>query len=415
MTDKKLSWLDPLYGDIRLEHPLSALVMAPLVQRLRHVRLSNVDSLDAPGIANISRYEHSLGVAWLASRAGLRTQLSSDAFAMLQAAALVHDSAITPFGHLVEEAYRFLGEYDHQSKLRALLIGDDLTDVGGIDRQIVGGRQTGLTTWACDAFGVVNGRRYLAEIFDLVLGRGRLGPCVSGDMDLDNLDNVVRAAYHMGLECDRGLPVAIATAMRLSADGSRVEFDPKIVPIVQHWLVLRRNVYTRFMLGPHDFAGKVMLLYAVAAAMESGEFATSDWCLTDHDFLSRLCNGRKDVREPVQRWLSMDLWHLSDLMWFRGPVPSLSAVYQFNSQASALLGRPCFGYRIKDKRTRRITLPLTGGRTYTLGEDSDLWLFGVASPVRRAFAADENRALRDAVLARFKAQLAVESENRRLL
>lgn len=415
MSNRQLVWLDPLYGDLRLDNPIASLAAAPLVQRLRHVRLSNVDSLDTPGIANTSRYEHSLGVSWLAGCTGLRAQLDPDDFVVLQAAALVHDSAITPYGHLVEEAYRFTGEYDHEGKLRALLLGDDSDEIGGIDRQLGGGRQTGLTKWAVDTFGVAAGRRRLEEIFELVRGRGPLGPCIAGEMDLDNLDNVVRAAYHMGLECDRRLPVAIAERMRVSNDGARVAFETEAIPAIEQWLTLRRNVYSRFMLGRNDFAGKVMILYSVAAAIQSGEFGSTDWSLTDHEFLTRLGSATPLTRDTLDRWLNMELWSLSDLIWLRGPAPGLTDIYRFNKDISDALGRACFGYRIKDKRTRKITVELLSGGAHVAGSSSALWLYGVATPQRRGFTADENRKVARAACERFGAQVVVESESRHLL
>jgi len=65
-------FLDPLHGSIQLDEDLLALVRTPVVQRLRHVRLSNIDSIDMPAIANLSRFEHVLGVAHLAGQVGFK-------------------------------------------------------------------------------------------------------------------------------------------------------------------------------------------------------------------------------------------------------------------------------------------------------------------------------------------------------
>ena len=63
---------DALYGRMSFPPEIAALILTPVVQRLRHVRLSNIDSLDMPAIANLSRFEHVLGTAHLASRVGVR-------------------------------------------------------------------------------------------------------------------------------------------------------------------------------------------------------------------------------------------------------------------------------------------------------------------------------------------------------
>src|SRR5687767_4332179 len=95
--------MDALYGEIEFSSEIYELMGCPLVQRLRRIRLSNIDSVSMPGIANGSRYEHSIGVAYLASRLGFRNRISKSDLLVIQAAGLIHDSAITPFCHLAEE------------------------------------------------------------------------------------------------------------------------------------------------------------------------------------------------------------------------------------------------------------------------------------------------------------------------
>ena len=58
-----ITYLDVLYGDVALSDEIADLVGRPLLQRLRHIRLSNIDSLDMPGISGTSRFEHALGTA----------------------------------------------------------------------------------------------------------------------------------------------------------------------------------------------------------------------------------------------------------------------------------------------------------------------------------------------------------------
>ncbi len=69
---------DPLYGDVSFEDPLRALILTPAVQRLRHVRLSNIDSMSLPGFAGSTRYEHALGAAAVAAHLGFFGNLLSE-------------------------------------------------------------------------------------------------------------------------------------------------------------------------------------------------------------------------------------------------------------------------------------------------------------------------------------------------
>jgi HD superfamily phosphohydrolase len=84
-------FLDPLYGSVQFDETLVALVQTPVVQRLRHVRLSNIDSIDIPAIANLSRFEHVVGVAHLASEVGFLKGLPPFDHLVLKGSALLHD------------------------------------------------------------------------------------------------------------------------------------------------------------------------------------------------------------------------------------------------------------------------------------------------------------------------------------
>src|SRR4051794_11776685 len=89
--------VDPLYGLQTLDNFLVDLIEQPEMQRLRDVRLSNINSATLPGAANISRFEHSIGTALLAGRAAKALDMDSADHHKLVLAALLHDVAITPY------------------------------------------------------------------------------------------------------------------------------------------------------------------------------------------------------------------------------------------------------------------------------------------------------------------------------
>ena len=401
--------LDPLYGDCEFAERISALIRMPLVQRLREIRLSNIDSISAPGIANCSRFEHSVGTAFLAGKTAFCRRLSSDDRLVIQAAALLHDSAIQPFGHLVEEALEYLElSVAHEERWKLFLQRGDQVDVGGLGLQIYLGRQSGLQSWAQKEFGRLALER-LQQILDASSGQGRFGSAISSDIDLDNLDNVTRAAYHMGLPVDRSLPCRIAETMSsVNADG--VTFDPDGIALVSAWLELRSQVYTRFMLSKEDFVGKVMLVAATTHAYQTGVLTKHDWTLTDRTFLQKLLDATdKNISEPVKRWLTSELWALSDLLWMSGKAPANRQVHSFSANLTKILGRQCVAYRIKDKIHRQVCLHDTTGKTVSLGNQPTQWLLGVGSPVGKAFNSDQNKRLSEFAAEFFGSQCLGES------
>jgi HD superfamily phosphohydrolase len=399
------SFIDPLYSRVQLGQPVAALVSKPLVQRLRHVRLSNIDSIDIPSIANLSRFEHVLGVAHLAGQLALRNKLDTRELLVLDAAALLHDWAITSFGHLVEEALQYVGTgFDHEKRLEDVVLRQ--AEVLGADLQIFAGREAGLRAWARSAVGQ-DEQQLLKDIMDHIDGKGRLGRVIAGNIDIDNIDNVFRMAFHMGLEFDRGVPLRLAKSIvDVEPEAGEPVFRVGSESDIFAWREVRRHVYDRLMLAERDFVGKIMVLSATVKAFQARELFVEDWKIVDHDFLVRLTESQtKEVRDTVQRWLAGELWVCTPLYWLKGSRPSYPDLLKFSEDLSAQIERYCFAYGIKEKRERVITAHFDDGRRETFGSRPDQWLFGVASSTKRAFSAKEHRIVMDAACEAFRTSI----------
>ena len=397
--DTNVQWFDALYGDIGLSQPLADLLHTPAVQRLRNVRLSNIDSLSMPGIANISRYEHAIGTTHLAGRVGFGAHLNQIDTIILQAGAMLHDAAITAFGHLMEEALRYVSaSFDHEMKLSVMLRNTGDAELGGINLQLFAGRESGIRTWAERVFKSAAEER-LHEITNTLSGGGRFGRCISGDVDLDNLDNLTRIAFHMGLNVERKLPTRIASRMVGIDEKEGPIFSGDVIDDLESWLQLRWAVYNRLMLSQEDFAGKVMLIYAMVTAYNQGDLGPNKyaWTLTDDNLIQCLLKSKNsEVVSTVHAWMLREIWPLSDLVWMQGKAPDYVKIYDFCEEASALIGRPCFVYAIRDKRFRLLKVHLDSGEVLQLGRAPDRWVLGIASRLRTAFTAKENQLLQEA-------------------
>jgi uncharacterized protein len=164
---------DSVHDYIELCPVAEALLDTEAMQRLRYVRQLSTVQLVYPA-ANHTRFEHSLGVYHLASRAVDHLDLDRELGARLRAAALVHDAGHGPFGHQTERAIeRHLGR--HHDEIEWLLAETDLgtvLDAHGIDPE---------------------------DVAATVDGRGPLGELVSGGLDVDRMDYLVRDAHHTGV------------------------------------------------------------------------------------------------------------------------------------------------------------------------------------------------------------------------
>jgi uncharacterized protein len=306
---------------------------------------------------------------------------------------LLHDWAITAFGHLVEEALQYVGvSFDHEEKLSKILTGQGSEDIGCADLQILVGRETGLTKWAYRAAGA-DGERLLTDIMDHIRGRGRMGRVIAGDIDLDNIDNVFRMAFHMGLPIDREIPRRIAAAMVGLADecGEPV-LRASAQAEIHAWLETRRQVYEHLMLAERDFIGKLMVLFATVRAYEQGEITSGDWSLVDDQFITRLLSSpTHEVRETAERWIVGELWHCTPLHWMAGERPGYPSLLALSHALTDSLGRHCFACAIKDKRDRRLTIYYDDGSRREHGDAPRRWLLGVSSASYRVFTVGETK------------------------
>lgn len=407
---RRVQVLDALYGPIGFGKELSALVRAPVVQRMRHIRLSNIDSIALPGISGLSRFEHVLGTAYLSTIAGCSGTLNPSERIALQAAALMHDWAITAFGHLVEEAFAYVGStFNHEGKLHELVASPASSDVGGVNRQVLCGRESGILDWCMQVFGS-EADKYLSVITETIAGRGSMGPVVAGEIDLDNIDNLHRIAFHMGLAIDKEAPARLSRGLLGATDSGSPIFARDVRSDLLRWVELRRDVYAHLMLAQPDFTIKLMLLYATVQAMRAGEFIDKDWSMTDVDFVSRLLHSQvKETRDTTNRWMAGEFWEMAPLLWLSGPAPEYSRVATFSEELAKEIKRPVFAYRIKDKRERRLSIEFDDGVSEVFGSNSKKWLLGVGSPTKRAFTKTELLAIHGFASTYFQAQVLPES------
>ncbi|MBS3760277.1 MAG: HD domain-containing protein [Halodesulfurarchaeum sp.] len=164
---------DSVHDHIEVQGVGAALLETPSVQRLRRVNQLGTASLVYPS-ANHTRFEHSLGVHELATRALEQLEVRGDDARTVRAAALLHDIGHTPFSHSIEELlHRHTNRYH-----------DDMSHL----------IEEGPVAAVLDAHDVDPDR-----VAALIAGRGRLGQLVSGELDVDRMDYLLRDAHHTGV------------------------------------------------------------------------------------------------------------------------------------------------------------------------------------------------------------------------
>jgi HD superfamily phosphohydrolase len=164
---------DSVHDHIEVRGVARDLLDTPAVQRLRHVTQLGTVTLVYPS-ANHTRFEHSLGVYHLADEALEHLCIEGQQAERVRAAAVLHDVGHCPFSHNVEQLlYRHTGRYHDDVH--------DLLDSGAVARVLA---EHGINP---------------DTVADLVGGEGELGQLVSGELDVDRMDYLVRDAHHTGV------------------------------------------------------------------------------------------------------------------------------------------------------------------------------------------------------------------------
>jgi hypothetical protein len=164
---------DSVHDHITVEGVAEALLDTPTVQRLRGIRQLGTVQLVYPS-ANHTRFEHSLGVYHLASAALSNLGIEGRTADRVRAAALLHDVGHGPYSHNVEAVtHRHTGKYhDEVTDLLATGAVGDVLRAYDLDPEAVAA---------------------------LVRGDGKFGQLVSGELDVDRMDYLVRDAHHTGV------------------------------------------------------------------------------------------------------------------------------------------------------------------------------------------------------------------------
>ena len=376
--------MDVLYGQIDLPDYVWRVLPSPELQRLREVRLCNVNSLCLTGGANINRYEHALGTAYLA-RECLRTwpsRVPTETEQRIVLAALLHDIASGAFGHSVQYVIDSDGfeheRVDHMFARVAQTTGFAYQEAS-LEPVFFGVPKHLPTLLTPDAAEVVAG---------LIAGRGRYGQLISADMDFDNIDNVFRLAYHIGVSRDNKTPLELARSMWIESDDLTIRRDA--LHLVECWQTVRRRLYEFLLLNPDEFSAKCMLERALIEASESQSYL---WHHVDFEVMSRLAQASSDTRFLASRLMvgslygCVGIYATADLACHERLAARDQRAQVESSLRAALRGTGIHLLRnavvrihtIKDvgKTDRRVTLRTDDGVGVSLGHNSRRVLIGV--------------------------------------
>lgn len=169
MSNKKFI-RDSIHGNLPITQYETELIDYPQIQRLRRLKQLGFISLIYPG-ANHSRFEHSIGTMHLASQLADQLELTNEDKELVRVAGLLHDTGHGPFSHVSETVLEAPHEKITEYVIKNTEISDKLKE-----------------------------KFSLQDITDIIHGKGKLGPIISGELDVDRMDYLMRDSYYVGVQ-----------------------------------------------------------------------------------------------------------------------------------------------------------------------------------------------------------------------
>jgi len=160
---------DSIHGNTALNEFEIEVMDSPQIQRLRRIKQLGFISLVYPG-ANHSRLEHSIGTMFLGSKLADHLELSDYDKRLVRIAALLHDVGHGPFSHVSEAVL----DVKHEALTAKVIEETSLNDI-------------------------ISKEFDTKKIIDIINGKGSLGPIISGELDVDRMDYLIRDSHYTGV------------------------------------------------------------------------------------------------------------------------------------------------------------------------------------------------------------------------
>jgi HD superfamily phosphohydrolase len=281
---------DPLYGRYEIPTYLERLVLTPEVRRLSQVRLLNTMTPSLATLGDLRRYSHTLGVLILCGKL-VNSEYSTDEFKALSASVLLHDIGTPPFGHLLEYHLKESTGWTHEGIIKSVLQRTYAPENRA--HQIFAGRSIEFAT----VLKAVDIRLDLVEA--IVTGQHPLSHLLFGTIDLDNLDNIARMGWALGLT--GGAECAVRLASSIAVDRSfRLLLPLRERETVLRWSALRRQIYDILVFDPPTVSAQAILSETIALAIRDNILTEQDWHLSDEELLARL-QSVSSTKDAVNR------------------------------------------------------------------------------------------------------------------
>jgi len=302
---------DILHGLIRVDDEsltplLSDLLRSPEINRLRNMRQMNFDVPLIQELGRSRRLPHSIGVAHLAISLAHKSSLNVADQKVLMAAALLHDAAIPPYGHLVESEFKKIApSFKHEEVLKDL-INATITQKARFTELVPNHYHK--------VFDILEKHEVDSDkVISLACPDGE-SP-ISADIDIDNIDNIHRMAAMLGWSGAKENLQELMSKTRLNGL-SHLEFDEAAQPNLEKWLDMRQRIYTMIIAHPECIPHNALQTDLVRMAINEKIITPEHWYLTEPQFEMELMRNAR-TQDLAHQLISGCEYHVIDYVWIK--------------------------------------------------------------------------------------------------
>ncbi len=272
---------DPVHGYVYITEGEKAIIDSYPVQRLHRLRQLAGAEYVYPG-ANHTRFEHSVGVMYLAGRVvenpNISKYVNEDEAEMVRIAGLLHDVGHGPFSHVFEQLLIKELDKTHEDMTSWIVQKSELRDIiskAGYKPEDVGKLAVGELHKPKKAF---------------------LDQIISSSVDVDKLDFIVRDTHHTGAEY--GYIDIFRLIHNLDVLGENLAVELGALSALESFIIARIESFKSIYFHRVGRAAQIMLAMAMEQANEElglTSFKTPEQYLTMDDYTaySMLKNCKK--------------------------------------------------------------------------------------------------------------------------
>ncbi len=282
---------DPVHGYVYITAQEKEIIDSYPVQRLRRLRQLAGSEYVYPG-ANHTRFEHSIGVMYLAGRAvknpNISQRINEDEAEKVRIAGLLHDVGHGPFSHVFEHLLDKELNKTHEDMTLWIIENSELENI--------------LSKQGYDA----------EEIGKLAVGRLHkpmktfLDQIISSSVDVDKLDFVVRDTYHTGAEY--GYIDAFRLIQALDVLDEDLAVDLGALSALESFIIARIESFKSIYFHRVGRAAQIMLAVAMEKAnkeLKLTSFKTPEEYLAMDDYtvwtMLKGCRKSRGIIENLER------------------------------------------------------------------------------------------------------------------